>query len=160
VPRNTHLAVVGAAQSDGALMPARVRVVLAEDHATMRRSLTLLLEAEPDIRVVAECGKLEAALDQVGSYRPDVLVLDLRMPEGSSFDLVRRLHAVAPSTGIVMITMHEGQAFARYAHQAGALGFVLKDSADVELAEAVRCAARGERYTSPRVDGGVVHLHS
>jgi two-component system, NarL family, response regulator NreC len=135
-----------------------VRVVLAEDHATMRRSLRALLDGEPDIEVVGEADEMPAALAQVEHKHPEVLVLDLRMPNGSNIDCVRRMRARAPGTRVVVITMHEAQAFARQAHDAGAIGFVLKDTADVELPEAVRRAARDEVYTSPRVSASVVPL--
>lgn len=124
----------------------------------MRRSLRQLLDSEPDILVVAESEELSSAIRQVSVLEPDVLVLDLRMPDGSSFDLVERLRAHAPRTRLVVITMYDDQAFARHAHQAGALGFVLKDTADAELPDAVRCAAQGQTYTSPRVNPQVVPL--
>ena len=124
----------------------------------MRRSLRQLLDSERGIDVVAECGELSAALSQVALLHPDVLVLDLRLPEGSSFDVVKRLVEQTPHTRIVVITMHESHAFARAAHHAGALGFVLKDTADAELPDAVRAAAQGRRYTSPRVTAPVVRL--
>lgn len=124
----------------------------------MRRSIRILLDSEPDIEVVAESAELRSAIRQVRGLCPEVLVLDLRMPSGSSMDVVRRLRAQSPRTSIVVITMQDGYAFARHAHQAGALGFVLKDTADDELPEAVRRAARGEPYTSPRVTGPVLQL--
>lgn len=144
--------------SGGQAEHAPVRVVLAEDHDSMRRSLRLLLDSEPDIQVVAETAELGMAIRQVTGLRPGVLVLDLKMPNGSSMDAVRRIRGHAPNTRIVVITMHDGRAFARHAHEAGALGFVLKDSADIELPDAVRSAARGELYTSPRVEPRVVPL--
>jgi DNA-binding NarL/FixJ family response regulator len=125
--------------------------VLAEDHATMRRSLRQLLDGEPDIEVVGEVDALPAAIAAVERTHPEVLVLDLRTPDGSNIDSVRRMRTHAPATKVVVITMHEAKAFARQAHEAGAVGFVLKDTADVELPEAVRRAARDEVYTSPRV---------
>ncbi|MFX8992048.1 response regulator transcription factor, partial [Acinetobacter baumannii] len=76
---------------------APVQVVLAEDHATMRRSLRLLLDSEPGIRVVAEAPDLNTAITHVHGHRPDVLVLDLRMPNGSSIDLIRRIRVQASS---------------------------------------------------------------
>jgi two-component system, NarL family, response regulator NreC len=124
----------------------------------MRRSLRLLLDNERDIEVVAEAGELSTAIGHVRGYRPQVLVLDLRMPDGSSVQAIRRLRAQAPGTEVVAITMHEGPAFAKHALDAGAIGFVLKDTADAELAEAVRSAARGEVYTSPRVTPGLAEL--
>jgi two-component system, NarL family, response regulator NreC len=128
-----------------------VDVVLAEDHPSMRRSLRQLLDGEPGIRVVAEAPDLNTAITHVHGHHPDVLVLDLRMPNGSSIDLIRRIRVHAADTNVVVITMHDGRAYASQAHQAGAVGYVLKDTADEELPEAVRRAARGQVYTSPRI---------
>jgi CheY-like chemotaxis protein len=130
---------------------ARTRVVLAEDHAGMRRSLRMLLEGESDIEVVAEAPEVSMAITHVHGYRPDVLVFDLRMSGGNGIDVIRRVHSQTPRTSVVVITMQDGRAFAEQAHDAGALGYVMKDTADEELADAVRRAARDQTYTSPRV---------
>jgi two-component system response regulator NreC len=130
---------------------ARTRVVLAEDHPGMRRSLRMVLEGEADIEVVAEAPDVSMAITHVHGYRPDVLVFDLRMSNGSGIDLIRRVHGQTPRTNVVVITMQDGRGFATQAHDAGALGYVLKDTADEELADAVRRAARDQPYTSPRV---------
>jgi two-component system response regulator NreC len=151
MPRHPRLVAVNPHPSDGVTAEACVRVVLAEDHATMRRSLRLLLDSEPDLEVVAEAGDQATAIGHVHGHRPQVLVLDLRMPSGSSIETIRRLRAHAPGTEVVVITMQESPAFAKHALDAGAIGYVLKDTADAELPEAVRHAARGELYTSPRV---------
>jgi two-component system response regulator NreC len=128
-----------------------IRVVLADDHALLRRSLRLLLGHERDVEVVAEAGDLATAARHVERLRPAVLVLDLRMPGGSSIDLVDRLRERVPQTAVVALTMEQDPGFARRALAAGALGFVSKDLADVELAAAVRAAAHGQEYVSPRV---------
>jgi len=128
-----------------------IRVVLADDHAPLRRALRSLLEHEDDLEVVAEASDAEAAARQVASHRPDVLVLDLRMPDGSGANRIARMRAQSPRTGIVVVTMHRSEMFAEHAFKAGALGFVLKDCADDELAKAVRQAAQGHVYRSPRL---------
>jgi DNA-binding NarL/FixJ family response regulator len=110
-----------------------------------------VLQREPDLVVVGEASDLEAAIRQVAMHRPRVLVLDLRMPDGFSAERIRRLLTLWPGTAIVVTTMHEDWMFATQSHRAGAIGFVLADAADVELPEAVRCAAGGVLYTSPRV---------
>jgi len=117
----------------------------------MRRNLRLLLEGESDIDVVAEADDLSAVVGQVRSHNPPVLVLDLRMHGESSVETIRLLRARAPKTEIVVITMQDSPAFAKFALDAGAVAYVLKDTADVELADAVRHAARHEVYTSPRI---------
>lgn len=130
-----------------------IRVILADDHPPLRRNLRLLLEREEDMKVVAEAGDFEGAIRRMRSHHPDVLVLDLRMPDGTSSERIERLRAQSPRTAIVVITMQENEMFADLALKAGAIGFVLKDRADQELAAAVRHAARGLEYRSPRLRG-------
>lgn len=110
-----------------------------------------MLERAGDVEVVGEASDLEAAVHRVAVHRPHVLVLDLRMPDGFNPERIRRLRTLSPSTEIVVTTMHMDEAFADQALRAGALGFVVADSADRELVEAVRRAAGGLPYTSPRV---------
>ncbi|MGO9902414.1 MAG: response regulator transcription factor [Solirubrobacteraceae bacterium] len=136
-----------------------ILVVLADDHEVMRRNLKALLDGEHDIRVVAEAGDLVAAADQVREHAPQVLVLDLRLPDGSTTDrlsgsgleLTALVRTQMPSTQVVVITMQENEAFVGKTVDSGAVGFVRKDMAETELVDAVRAAARGERYTSSRV---------
>ena len=113
----------------------------------------MVLEGEDGVKVVAEARDLPAVMRHVRAHRPDVLVLDLRMPNGSSIDAIRSLREQVPSTEVVVVTMQGSRAFAQHALDADAIGFVLKDTADAELPEAVRLAARRERYVSPRVGG-------
>jgi DNA-binding NarL/FixJ family response regulator len=126
-------------------------VVLAEDHALMRRSLRLLLEAAGGIEVVGEAHDLATAADQVHHHLAHVLVLDLGMSNGTSIEAIRRLRSLRPGTGIVVLTMEESAAFAQAALDAGAIGFVIKHAADSELMSSVLSAARGVEYVSPRV---------
>ena len=129
----------------------RTRVLLANDHPGLRRRLRWLLERENDLDVLADAGDFHAALHAVAVEKPDVLVLDLRMPDGFSAERIERLRAASPGTKIVVTTLHVNEAFATEALGAGAIGFVLADSADRELVEAVRCAVRGLPYTSPKI---------
>ncbi len=127
------------------------RVVLADDHAMMRRSLRMLMDREEDVEVVAEADDLAAVMRDVQDHEPHVLVLDLGMPGGSTIEAIGRLRERAPETQIVVMTMEENAVFAQRAFAAGALGFVAKDRADSELPEAVQAAARGQEFVSPRV---------
>jgi len=136
----------GSSSTDGS-----IRVVLADDHALMRRSLRLLLDSAEGIEVVDEASDLAEVTHHVHGHRPHVLVLDLGMPNGSSIEVIRLLRKQVPDTEIVVLTMEDGPGFAQQALDAGAIGFVLKDYADTELPRAVRSTARGEEYLSPRV---------
>jgi two-component system, NarL family, response regulator NreC len=126
-------------------------IVIADDHAVVRSGLRLLLDAEPDLEVVAEAGTVPDAVRLVRAHRPAVAVLDLNMPGGSSLDAITELRESTPETAIVVLTMQDDPAFARQALQNGALGFVLKEAADEELLQAVHLAVRGETYLNPRL---------
>ena len=129
----------------------RIKVVIADDHAVVRTGLRMLLEAQEDLHVVAEAGDVPTAMQVIRAHRPTVAVLDLNMPGGSGLEAIPALRESTPETAIVVLTMQDDPAFARQALQEGALGFVLKESADDELLEAVKLAARGDTYLNPRL---------
>ena len=130
---------------------APTKIVLADDHVVVRNGLRMLLDAEEGLEVVAEAGDLDATARYVRAHRPDVLVLDINMPEGSSLPLIPELLQQSPDTAVVVLTMQNDPAFAREAMLAGALGYVLKHSAGTELVGAVRAVAAGETYMNPRL---------
>jgi two-component system response regulator NreC len=132
-----------------------VRVVIADDHAVVRRGLRQVLDVEGDFDVVAEATDVDSARRYVRGHHPDVLVLDLNMPGGSSLELIPRLRAECPETQIVVLTMQNEPAYARHALSSGALGYVLKESAESELVEAIRRAAAGDTYLNPRLGARV-----
>lgn len=140
-----------AVAASGGSSAESIRIVLADDHAVVRSGLRLVLESEPDLEVVAEAGDLDSARRYVRGHHPGVLVLDLNMPGGSSLEAIPAIREESPETQIVVLTMQQEPAFARQALATGALGYVLKESADDELVEAVRRAARGESYLNPRL---------
>jgi two-component system response regulator NreC len=129
--------------------------VIADDHAIVRRGLRQLLDSEDGFEVVAEADDVESARRYLRGHRPDVLVLDLSMPGESSLEAIPKLREEFPSTQIVVLTMNNEPAYARTALGAGVLGYVLKESADAELIEAVRAAVAGERYLNPRLGAKV-----
>lgn len=111
----------------------------------------MLLEAGEEFEVVAEAGDVDGAVRKVLAYKPQVLVLDLSMPGGSSLAAIPRMLSASPHTAIVVLTMEDEPRFAREALRVGALGFVLKEAADTELVEAVRAATHGRRYLNPQL---------
>jgi two-component system response regulator NreC len=138
-----------AAQPQDGGPSARIAIVLADDHPVVRRGLRMLLDLEPDFEVVAEAGTVDESRQYDRGHHPQVLVLDLNMPGGSTLKAIPALRAEFPDTRIVVLTMQPEPAFAREALAAGATGYVLKQAAEGELVEAVRLAAAGERYLNP-----------
>jgi two-component system response regulator NreC len=136
---------------DAAAPDRPVRIVLVDDHSVMRAGLRLLLDAEPGFEVVAEAGNSQDAARYVRGHHPDVLLLDLNMPGGSGLELIPRMREEASETRIVVLTMQRDPAFARQALNAGAVGYVLKDAADGELALAIRLASSGQTYLNPQL---------
>jgi two-component system, NarL family, response regulator NreC len=132
-----------------------IGVVIADDHAVVRRGLKQLLGAEPDIEVLAEAGDIDDARRYVRGHHPEVLVLDLNLPGGSSLKHIPTIREESPGTQIVVLTMQNEPAYAREALSAGALGYVLKEAAETELVEAVRRAAVGDTYLNPRLGARV-----
>ena len=107
----------------------------------MRSGLRMLLEAEHGFHVLSEAGNIQAVFRDVRTHRPDVLVLDLNMPGGSSVEAIGRLGRISPSTAVVVLTMEPDPAFMREAYAAGARGYVLKESAATELVQVIKSAA-------------------
>jgi two-component system response regulator NreC len=128
-----------------------IRIVLADDHAVVRSALRLLLDAEPDLEVVAEAGDIASAERHLREHRPEVLILDLNLPGGPSIAAVPALRDASPGTAIVVLTMEDEPAYAREALQTGVLGYVLKEAVDEELVNAVHLAAAGRSYLQPKL---------
>jgi two-component system response regulator NreC len=128
-----------------------IRVVLADDHEIVRDGIRMILEAEPDIEVVAEAGDAESAARYVRGHHPDALVLDLNMPGSSSLEAIPLICESSPETAIVVLTMQSEPAFARQALRSGARGYVIKHAAGRELVDALRATVAGDIYVNPRI---------
>jgi two-component system response regulator NreC len=133
----------------------KIGVVLADDHAVVRGALKALLEGQPDLAVLGEAGDIASARALVAEKRPQVLVLDVNMPDGLGVDALPDLREEAPETAVVLLTMERDLTLARRALEAGAGGYLFKDAAHLELIEAVHAAAAGERHLSPAVAAGL-----
>jgi two-component system, NarL family, response regulator NreC len=130
----------------------KVRIVVADDHLAIRSGLRLLLMREPDFDVVGEAGDAGDAVRSVVETSPAVLVLDLNMPgQTTSLAAIPQVRRRSPGTAIVILTMEADPSFARRALHAGAAGYVLKESAESELVDAVRTAAAGGTYVAPKL---------
>jgi two-component system response regulator NreC len=146
---------VPGADSDQSESAPAIGIVIADDHAVVRRGLKQVLDAEPGFEVLAEAADIETARRYVRGHHPDVLVLDLNLPGGSSLTEIPAIRAEAPDTQIVVLTMQNEPAYARQALSAGALGYVLKEAAESELVEAIHRAAVGDTYLNPRLGARV-----
>ena len=128
-----------------------ISIILADDHPVVRRGMQTLLEAEPDFSVIGEAGDGLESVRLVENLQPDVLILDLMMPGLSGLEALRIIRKRSPRTRVVVLSMHDNNAFVAEALKNGATGYVLKGSDEQNLVRAVREAAAGRRFLSPPV---------
>ena len=128
------------------MTPLKARIMLADDHAVVRHGLRMVLEAQPDLDVVAEAGDGLEAVDVALAQDLDLAVIDIAMPRMTGLHVARELHRRRPQLRILMLSMHQNERYLYEALKAGASGYVVKTVADRDLVEAVRAAMRGERF--------------
>lgn len=127
------------------------RILLVDDHQLVRKGLRQILEAVPDFAVVAEAGNGREALDIAAATAPDVVLMDLSMPDLNGIETTRRLASVSPGSRVVVLSMHSEDRFVREAYQVGAKGYLLKDASSAELVKAVRAVAGGGSWFESKV---------
>ncbi|WP_320780037.1 response regulator transcription factor [Streptomyces sp. CRN 30] len=130
-----------------------IRVLLADDQTIVRTGMAMILAAEDDIEVVAQAADGVAAIQQAEEHRPDVVLMDIRMPRLNGIEALAHLHrsGAAHTPKVVMVTTFDDDEYVHQALHHGACGFLLKDAGPRLLAEAVRCAASGEALISPSI---------
>jgi DNA-binding NarL/FixJ family response regulator len=133
-------------------------VLLVDDHPVVREGLRGMIDAEHDLTVLGEAGSGAEAIALAESLRPDVILMDLRMPDVDGVTATERILAALPRTRIVVVTTYESDSDILRAVEAGAAGYLLKDASRAELAEAVRDAARGKTVLAPTVADRLVHF--
>ena len=131
-------------------------VFLADDHAVVRHGMTALLETEQDIEVVGTASNGQQAVQLVKKLRPDIVVMDIAMPELNGIDATRQISEVCPEVKVIMLSMHESSEHIYQALKAGAKGYLLKESAGKEVATAIRAVSAGRRYLSSRIEKMVI----
>ena len=128
-----------------------IRVLLADDHTLIRAGLRMVVDAEPDLTVVGEANDGREAVALAGKLKPDVVVMDIGMPSLNGIEAARQIRAALPDTQVVMLSMHSDEGYVLRALKAGAKAYLLKDSAEADLARAIRAATAGKSFFSPAV---------
>jgi two-component system response regulator NreC len=128
-----------------------IRIVLADDHVVMRNGLKLLLERQPNFAVAAEAVNGREAVEICEKLKPDVLVLDIAMPNLNGIEAARQISAKLPHTAIVILSMHSDESYVLRALKAGARAYLLKDSAEADLINAIRAVSEGKAFFSPAI---------
>lgn len=137
-------------------MLKKTRILLADDHALVRQGFRMILAAEPDFEVAGEATNGREALALCSELKPDVIVMDVTMPELNGIEATRRIMEAHPRIRILALSMHKDAVYVREILRAGASGYLLKDAIDTDLIAAVRSIARGEGYLSPGVSEAVL----
>jgi two-component system response regulator NreC len=137
-------------------MREKIHILLADDHAVVRQGFKMILAAQPDMEIVGEAGNGREAVELAGTLQPDVIVMDVAMPELNGIEATRRLADSSPRTRVLALSMHKDSVYVREILRAGARGYLLKDSIASDLLAAVRAVARGEGYLSPGVSDAVL----
>lgn len=133
-----------------------ISVFLADDHAVVRDGLWALLDAERDLDVIGGAADGRDAARQVAQLCPDVVIMDIAMPELNGLEATRKIGEVCPGARVIILSMHSSTEHVMRALQAGAYGYLLKESAGVELIKAVRTVQTGHHYLSPKITDGLV----
>ena len=137
-------------------MPPKYRIVVAEDHTILREGVRSLLSSNPDLEVVGEAADGREAIECAGRLRPDLILTDLSMPRMNGVDAVREIKRCSPETKVLVLTVHKTEEYILATLQAGADGYLLKDSTYAELLMAVRYVLGGKRYISPGISDKVL----
>jgi two-component system response regulator NreC len=133
-----------------------IRVLIVDDHAVVRAGLKLLVDAEDDLEAVGEAGSAREAVFEARTTKPDVVLMDVMMPEQSGLAIVPQLVKEHPEATVLVLSMQDDPRYVREAFEAGASGYVLKEAADTELVAAIRDVAAGGRYVHPELGARLV----
>lgn len=129
----------------------KIKIVLADDHILVRKGIKAMLESEADLQVIGEAGNGLEALEAADKLRPDILVLDIRMPEMSGLEAAAKLSAISPVTKALILSMHDSEEYVLQALDAGAYGYLLKDTDKAEFVKALKQIQAGNKYFSGAV---------
>ena len=133
-----------------------IKILLVDDHTIVRQGLKLILSAQADLQVIGEAANGREAIDLAEKLQPDMVLMDVAMPELNGIEATRRMMESTPRLRVLVLSMHKEPVYVREILKAGARGYILKDAIDTELLSAVRALARGDGYISPAVSGALL----
>jgi DNA-binding NarL/FixJ family response regulator len=137
-------------------MPPIIRIVLVDDHALVRRGFRRILEEEPGLQVVGEAGGADEGIALVRQQRPDVVLMDMAMPDANGIQAAREILRERPETRVLVLSMYSDAQYVRSALDAGVSGYILKSALETDLTRAVRAVAQGQQYLSPELSGVLI----
>ena len=137
-----------------------ITILLADDHNIVRQGLKLILGAHADLKVVGEAANGKEAVDLAQQLKPDVILMDVAMPEINGIEATKRIVQANPRARVLVLSMHKEAVYVREILRAGARGYILKDAIDTELLSAVRSVAGGDGYVSPAISGTLLDDHN
>jgi DNA-binding NarL/FixJ family response regulator len=138
------------------MTPKKLRILLADDHAVVRQGFSRILASHSDMEVIGEAGNGREAIELAEELKPDVVVMDVSMPELNGIEATRRLMKASPRIRVLALSMHKDSVYVREILRAGAQGYLLKDASDDDLLTAVRAIGQGQGYISPGVSEAVL----
>ncbi len=138
------------------MLTKKIRVLLADDHTILRRGVRMLIDSQPDMEVTGEAKNGREAIDEARRLKPDVVVMDVSMPELNGIEGTRQICDELPHTRVVALSMHKDSVYVREILRAGARGYLVKDSDDEDLLKAIRTVNRGEAFLSPAISDAVL----
>ncbi|MCU1326117.1 MAG: two component transcriptional regulator, LuxR family [Bryobacterales bacterium] len=134
-------------------MPRKIRIILADDHAMVRKGFSLILGQEPDMQIIAEAGSGKEAIRLAKELKPTILVMDVAMPDMNGVEATRQISEQGIECPVLILSMHKDAVYVRESLRAGAKGYLLKGSIDQDLLKAVRAVAGGNGFLSPEISG-------
>ncbi|MDQ1473176.1 MAG: hypothetical protein QOJ99_4656 [Bryobacterales bacterium] len=134
-------------------MSRKIRIILADDHAMVRKGFRLILSQEPDMEIIAEAGLGRDAVRLARELKPSIVVMDVAMPDLNGVEAARQIGEVCPGCPVLILSMHKDPVYVRESLRAGAKGYLLKESIDEDLLRAVRAVANGDGFLSPEISG-------
>lgn len=138
------------------MKPRGITILLADDHSMVRQGFRRILESQADMEIVGEAANGREALEKSAELKPDVVVMDVAMPELNGIEATRRLTEASPRTRVLALSMHKDAVYVREILRAGARGYLLKDAIDADLVAAVRAVARGDAFLAPAIADSVL----